>query len=695
MPEIRALSASMINKIAAGEVIERPASVVKELVENAIDAGSSRIEIEVEKSGFDLIRIVDNGCGISKDQLRLALSPHATSKISESDDLFKIKTLGFRGEALASIAEVCHLVVQSRVPDSPEGAQIESNGGVFSEPVPCGMAPGTIMSVRNIFFNVPARRKFLKSPTTEFGHISDAVYRLVLPNTETAFLFRHNGRIIQDLPKTSKPLDRIGKLFGDEVAQKMIYVESFRGDIHIHGYVGHPDLSRNNYNLQYFFLNRRFIRDRSLQHALTEAYRGLLPVGRYPVAFLEIDVPPDFVDVNVHPTKMEVRFLNASAIYSGFLGAIREEFLRSDLTSRPGSSPDDSSENTGKESFNTPPSAGSSIPPYSQDSTPQKAIDGKAMENIRSKVLSWSKGGSPPGSSAFPESSVLPIDRNPSRSYPGPSSPSVPMKRDSSGIPGFIPFPSDREPSGLRLHRLEHPASPGKTLIPEKPGMSDSAISENTDSENSGQISVNSSRGSDLPLIAYDRLGKPVIQIRQRYLVKETEDGLAIIDQHALHERILYEKIRKMMDQGELDSQLLLVPEAVDLSPTEAAMVLENKEIFFELGLQIGEFGGNTIIINGYPAILNHVPPAEILFTLLAVLQDGNRKPGRADLLDSMMHQMACKAAIKAGNRLDPDTISGLLELADQEIQSHHCPHGRPSTLVYTCAELDKLFKRT
>lgn len=676
MPEIRELSASMINKIAAGEVIERPASVVKELVENAIDAGSSRIEIEIEKSGFDLIRIVDNGCGISKDQLRLALSPHATSKIAEADDLFKIKTLGFRGEALASIAEVCQLVVQSRVAESPEGSQIESNGGTISDPVPCGMAPGTIMSVRNIFFNVPARRKFLKSPTTEFGHISDTVYRLVLPNTEVSFVFRHNNRILHDLPATSNPLDRIEKLFGEDLAQKMIYVESQRGDVHIHGYVGHPDLSRNNYNLQYFFLNKRYIRDRSLQHALTEAYRGLLPVGRYPIAFLEIDVPPDFVDVNVHPTKMEVRFLNSSVIYSGFLGAIREEFLRSDLTSRPVFTPSD------------PPESPSSIVPVnpvdpeyrSSGATPHKAIDEKAMEDIRSRILDWTKGGSDPSGS--PVVPVSPASRIPLRPQLGSSSNFT--KRNPADVPGFIPFPSDQDPSGLRLHRIE-PRSCPEGSIP----------SQKSDPDKTNEILPMNPSKSDGPFVATDQRGKPVIQIQQRYLVKETENGLAIIDQHALHERILYEKIKKMMNQGSLESQLLLVPEAIDLTPSEAALVLENKTIFSELGLQIGEFGGNTIIINGYPAILNHVSPTEILFMLLDVLHEGNRKPGRVDLLDSMMHQMSCKAAIKAGNRLDPDTIEELLALADQEIQSHHCPHGRPSTLVYSCADLDKLFKRT
>ena len=335
MPEIRELSKSMINKIAAGEVVERPANVVKELVENSVDAGAKRIEIVVEKSGSDLIKIVDDGCGIAAEQLVLALSPHSTSKISEADDLFRIHTLGFRGEALASIAEVSQLVLSSRTADAEAGAQIRSDGGVFDEIVPCGRPVGTTVEARNIFFNVPARRKFLKSPTTEFGHISEAVVRIALPRPDVHFVLKHNGRTVYDLPATSDRKERIGRVFGADVATRLVEIESEYKNVKVTGFVGLPDLSRGSQSLQYIFLNGRHIRDRALQHALTEAYRGLLVSGRHPVAFLNIATPPDFVDVNVHPSKLEVRFVDGQAIYASVLGAIRDKFLRSDLTSRP------------------------------------------------------------------------------------------------------------------------------------------------------------------------------------------------------------------------------------------------------------------------------------------------------------------------------------------------------------------------
>lgn len=765
MPEIRALSASMINKIAAGEVIERPASVVKELVENSIDAGATRIEINIEKSGFDLIRIVDNGCGISKDQLQLALSPHATSKIADAEDLFKIKTLGFRGEALASIAEVCQLVVQSRTADNPEGAEIRSEGGTLSEPVPCGIAPGSIMSVRNIFFNIPARRKFLKSPTTEFGHISEMVNRLVIPNHEICFIFRHNGKIVYELPPAT-PLERLNRIFGSEVAQKLIYVESRRGDVHVFGYVGHPDSSRANYNLQYFFLNKRFIKDRSLQHALSEAYRGLLPVGRFPVAFLQIEVPPDFVDVNVHPTKMEVRFLNSSTIYSGFLGAIREEFLRCDLRSRPSLDHSDN-QDSGHSSDIYGKKTGAMTDKDSTD--PQKAMADSTIEEMRSKILNWNNAVQASASSSR-ESTASPLAPSFSDQKSG-----TPLADDSaltgsggkstgSGrVSDFIPYPdsggrfpglgslaarasggfssgnissgnssaslqnqekprqintSDQDhingyydneespysggESDLVLHKINRNSN--RENIASSPSVGNSVnnsseqinpVSLNNSSTLSGTLAFPSQESPSKQQSAQVDQAVPVIQIQQRYLVMEVEQGMAVIDQHALHERILYEKIKERMEKGPLDSQLLIVPEAADLSPIEIACALENKELFETFGLQIGEFGGNTLIISGYPSILERVPPREILFLLLEPLLAGGKKPERTDLFDSMMHQMACKAAIKAGEHLSPDMINELLEQAQNEINSHHCPHGRPSTLIFTCQELDKMFKRT
>ncbi len=282
MATIRQLTPSMINKIAAGEVIERPASVVKELVENALDAGARRIEVVFERAGRDLISIVDDGSGIEPDQLLLALSSHATSKIAEVDDLFSIRSFGFRGEALASIAEISQMTLKSRTTGSNEGALLRAEGEKREPVIPCGMAPGTAIEVRNLFFNTPVRRKYMKSDVTEISHISEAFLRLALPNIDVHFSLKNGSKRIYDLPATDSFLDRIRRCYGDEIADALIpvdYTGSEAGQVHVHGYVSHPDLSRGNAGMQYLFLNRRFIKDKTLQHALQQGYRGLLTTG--------------------------------------------------------------------------------------------------------------------------------------------------------------------------------------------------------------------------------------------------------------------------------------------------------------------------------------------------------------------------------------------------------------------------------
>ena len=332
--EIRQLSASVVNKIAAGEVIERPASAVKELMENAIDAGATRIDVSVEQGGLELIRVSDDGCGITPEQLPLAVASHATSKIRDADDLFRVGTLGFRGEALASVAEVSRLLLRSRVRSATAGAQLEMAGGQSSGVVPCGCAVGTTVEIRQLFYNTPVRRKFMRSTQTEMGHVGEAFTRLALANPGVHCTLAHNGRSLYDLPAASEVRSRIAAFFGHDLAADLIAVSSTDDDVRLSGYVAGPSHSRSNPRLQYLFLNGRVIRDRSLQHALGEAFRGLLLTGRYPIAFLRIDMPPEMVDVNVHPTKLEVRFQEAGRIYSQLLGTLRTKFLSTDLTAR-------------------------------------------------------------------------------------------------------------------------------------------------------------------------------------------------------------------------------------------------------------------------------------------------------------------------------------------------------------------------
>lgn len=618
MPPIRRLPQSLINKIAAGEVVERPASVVKELMENAVDAHATRIDVSVEGGGVDLVRVVDNGCGIPPEELPLAVASHATSKIATADDLFSIATLGFRGEALASIAEVSHLVLRSRTSEHPSGMELEVHGGQRSRPAPCGCPVGTSVEVRNLFFNTPVRRKFLRSAQTELGHTSEAFLRVALATPNVHFTLRHNDRPIYDLPAAQPWIERIAAVFGRALADRLIWVESCSGQVRVSGYVAHPDHSRSNNRMQYLFLNGRAIRDRSLQHALGEAYRGLLMAGRYPVAFLVLSMPPEMVDVNVHPTKLEVRFQDASQLYSQLLSTLRSKFLTTDLSSRvqlPGE--DDAA----------------------------SAMDEEQAMRLRQRVVDWAKGQ-------------------------------------------------------LEAKATEHAFSVGatETALPARQGPLELSALERRQAPRAGpkdnDRTLPASPAAATP--SPDVLRPPVkaLQIHNRYLVAETEDGVMVVDQHALHERILYEQLRARMDAGVVESQTLLVPEPVDLGPAEAAAALEHRELLAQLGMQIEPFGGDTLLISAYPAMLANLNPADVLQGLLEDLLAGGTRLDRADLLDTMLHRIACKAAIKAGDRLSAEEIAALLEQRHLIDDAHHCPHGRPTAVILTREELDKQFGR-
>ncbi|MDR1140203.1 MAG: DNA mismatch repair endonuclease MutL [Planctomycetaceae bacterium] len=698
---IKTLSLSMINKIAAGEVIERPASVLKELVENSIDAGSTRIDIAVDKGGSDLIRVVDNGSGIAADQLVLALSPHATSKISDSEDLFHIGTFGFRGEALASIAEISQMTLKSRVAESNEGAEIHSNGGEQTAPVPCGIPVGSQIEVRNLFFNTPVRRKYMKSITTEIGHITETFTRLVLPHPEIHFTLKHNGRVIYDLPPEETPQNRIRQLFGEDLVRDLIYVESRAGAVvRVSGFVSHPSQSRNNNRMQYFFLNKRYIRDRALQHALGEAYRGILLTGRFPIAFLQIEMSPEMFDVNVHPTKMEVRFLDSSRIYADFLNVIREQFLNSDLRNQFHAN---SSEKTTAQTETAPISReqwhGGAAGHEFND--PRAALDSSAAEGTRHHWVEQINGDASGESEKTTHlSATSPNFGEPESGFDSHSGVSdwdtlsSSSDKSSSNVSGSTRGTFNRlGGNDLSFHTL--PDRPEQTEKNPQPSFIENN-NDNTDNNNVEDQSVlNKLQTLFSDRVAYSPQGKLVVQMHDRYLIMETLQGIALIDQHALHERILYERLKERMSEGQLESQRLLVPIPVDLSPNEFACVAEHAEFFKTLGLDVEPFGGETMLISAFPAILSKTPPTEILMSLLEPLLETGKKLSRTEMLEELLHSMACKAAIKAGDQLRSDAISRLITLAEKEANAHHCPHGRPSILVLSREELDKMFKRT
>lgn len=633
---INPLSPAVINQIAAGEVVERPASVVKELLENAIDAGATRVDVTVERGGKDLVRVADDGSGIAAEDLLLAFQPHATSKLVVADDLFRVRTLGFRGEALAAIAEVSRVRCQTRQAGATEGWELAIDAGVPSTIQPSGCSAGTMIEVRNLFHNVPVRRAFLKSDSTEAGHVVETFSRIALAHPTVHLTFRSGGKVVHDLPPVTGVRERVAVFFGRELADALLWVESRHDATHIWGYVAHPSQSRSTAKGQFLFVAGRYVRDRSLAHALTEAYRGLLMVGRMPVAFLHLDIPPEEVDVNVHPTKIEVRFRDSQRVYSQLLSTVRQTFLTSDLHAKLQAA----------EAFGPPEE------PVTTSAADRPAFDLAAADNRRQEVAGWFAPGA---SSAF-------------KTYPTP------------GYAGGRPAVDWTERLGPAAR-----VSPS-ALFDEfaAPAPLPSAAVE-TNHEPAARHE---------PMRVSNHHPLKALQVHDSYLIAETDDGMMVIDQHALHERILYEELRERVERGGVESQRLLVPEPVNLSSAEAAIVLEQAETLRALGVEVEPFGGDTVLVSSTPAMLPGIGPERLLRDLAEHLLAKPLPPDRDDVLADLLHMIACKAAVKAGQKLTPEEVAALLERRHLVADAHHCPHGRPTALVFTRSELERQFGR-
>ncbi len=661
MSRIHQLDVSVVNKIAAGEVIERPANVVKELLENSLDALSSRIEVDIENGGTDLIRIVDDGEGIHPDDLLLAVTAHATSKIASADDLFRVQTMGFRGEALASIAEVSRLRIKTRQADSTTGHEIAVDCGQFVAPQPCGCPFGTQIEVRQLFSNTPVRRKFLKSTSTEFAHITEHFTRIALAHPRLHLVLRHNGKSVFELPGTQQLLDRIRLLFGNEMANDLIPVESDANGIRMWGYAGHPSLSKSTRKSQHLFLNGRWIQDRSLQHALSEAYRGLLMIGRQPVAFLFLEVPADLVDVNVHPTKTEVRFADSQQLFRQLLSMLRTKFLSMNL-----------------DSAIQVPSAGSSGGSFS--------VGGAGPRPRGVEMQAWSPSQTSASSSLWNQPPRFDSSR-PTLADMQLFAPPSPMSfNTSSPNDGTTSNGADNTTNMSATGTFSSESQAAAGNLPE-------AVPP------AGQLFADPS-SADAPPSPVDTV-RPrstgemrAMQIRDTYIVVETDEGLTVIDQHALHERVMYEYLRPRVLNNAVESQRMLVPETVELTPKETALLLEYDEVLNQLGFGVREFGRQTILIDRYPVMLAKANLPQLIRDLAEQLDQPEKQPDRRDLLDSLLHMMSCKAAIKAGHRLSPEEIDTLLAQRHLIDDAHHCPHGRPTALVLTENELERQFGR-
>jgi DNA mismatch repair protein MutL len=631
MARIRQLPPLVVNKIAAGEVIERPASVVKELLENAVDAGSTRIDLDIEQGGIELVRVVDNGCGIHPDDLPLAFASHATSKLRDADDLFRIATLGFRGEALASLGGIAQVTLQSRTPDQTCGAQVTCHGGDLGPVRPWNGAPGTRIEVRHLFYNTPVRRKFLRAPATEAGHVSETFTRLALahgrrsPAAGLHLTLRHNNKSVHDVPATCGLLDRIGVFFGTEVSEQLYEVEARQGSATLRGYIADPACERGTARMQYLFLNGRWVRDRSLAHAIQEAYRGLLMTGRYAVVFLFLELPPEQVDVNVHPTKAEVRFRDAQAMHHLVFTALRERLRAENLTARL------QAPSTGSMALRGRAGVPAESPPG--QARPTAAADSVALGPFPPR--------GPVSASSFPQE---PVAFTP----PPPAAPSLPFSPARPSASPVLNAPPVSPPPVVH--------APPERLLAAAPAK--------------------------------------VIQLYDAYLVVETEEGMLVIDQHALHERVLFEQFKQRLREGRLEVQRLLIPEPVELNTEQAARTLEQREALAELGLEVADFGGGTVLLSSYPALLGRRSPQELLRAVVDHLVAQERVPAREVLFNDLLSLMACHAAVRAGDRLTPEEMSALVELRDLAGDTHHCPHGRPTALLFSRHDLDRQFRR-
>lgn len=585
MAKIKILPESLTNQIAAGEVIERPASVVKELIENALDARAKRIEVEVKGGGQQLIRVIDNGEGMDREDILLSLERHATSKIATDTDLFHINTLGFRGEALPSIASVSKMALISRRRGDISGHRVTIHYGRIKEVLETGCPEGTAVEVRDLFGNLPARRKFLKSYGTETGHIQDVVEHIALAACAVQFIFSNDGRGVSTTSSGEKPEDRLQAIFHLGHSSKLIPVSNARGEIALSGYIAGPEINRASLRSLCIFINGRFVRDRIIQHAVLEAYGSFLMKGRYPVGALYVMLPPAEVDVNVHPTKHEVRFKEPKLIHQ------------------------------------------------------------IVSEGIRAAILSRQKVGGP-----------------------------KPAETHRSWEPYREPYKSA---CGMAIHQTQG-------LFSEEPLRAGVSVQEKAASY-AGSLPLTQLSSSDLRLIG---------QLAASYLLCQSEEGLIIIDQHAAHERILFESLKDRLRKGGIDSQQLLFPVTLELARSEKEALSGHLADFAALGMEIAPFGGETFVIRAAPAILANRDIKELVESALAIMATAGGSFLDERLLNDILALMACHAAIKAGQPLTVEEMESLLQQLNSCPVSSNCPHGRPIRQLYTYYELEKGFKR-
>jgi len=600
--KIHLLPSQLVNQIAAGEVVERPASVVKELVENSLDAGAQRIEVEVERGGVKLLRVRDDGRGIAREELALALARHATSKVASLQDLEGVKSMGFRGEALPSIASVSRLELVSRAADADQAWRIDSDA---DEPVPAAHPTGTSVTVRDLFYNTPARRKFLRTERTELGHLDTQVRRLALARMDVGLRLSHNGReSFQVRGAADRPGQerRLAQLLGAAFLENALFLEQEVGNLRLYGWVARPAFSRSQADMQHFFVNRRMVRDRLVTHAVRQAYRDVLYHGRHPAYVLYLELDPRLVDVNVHPSKHEVRFREGRMVHD-FLFRTLERVL---AATRPGGE------------------------------VQEEAIEGGGEAPV---TAGPTPAGAPP-------------------SEPGRAA----LSRSQQAS---MPLHVAERPSGYRASfRMQRPAA-------------------------TAPLSQAPAATETMP-----PLGFALAQLHGVYILAQAADGMVLVDMHAAHERITYERFKSQLEERGITRQPLLLPVRVAVSGREADLADANQELLTELGLEVDRLGDETLLVRAIPAMLQGTDAERLLRDLISDLVVLGSSDRIRREIDKVLATMACHGSVRANRRLTVDEMNALLRDMERTERADQCNHGRPTWVKLSMGELDRLFLR-
>lgn len=734
------------NKIAAGEVVEKPASVVKELVENSIDAGATSISIEIRNGGISLIKITDNGCGMEEDDVEIAFERHATSKIKRAEDLDSIVTMGFRGEALASIASVSSVELQTKTAKSTYGMYVHIRGGVFQEIRPTGCPDGTTFVIKDLFFNTPARYKFLKKDSTEAGYISDTISRIALGNPDISFKLASGKTQLIHTPGNNDLKSAIYSIYGKDILRDLLPVEYRDDKLKISGYIGKPESARSNRNYQSLYINKRYVKSRLVSYAVEQAFSSILMKNKFPFFVLNIDINPVLVDANVHPAKTEVRFADESYLTRTIYIAVSNALSSGQLFNPVSVSNKDrelfkfdkslSPQDFVQKELDLGHKVGISNH-YDKKADDIKQGDKKDEIRLFSKALEplanpdLRKTGTIPeseykedtGLEDGNESMALSRDDQKEMTYTYETESEKVLCSRESSLPDTKNL-SDEDGKHNRFYpisveqactEMEPAGSEGKAALSPQELNSHFTSYKNLDSQSiieksdpilsnedrrkedtaevfhvSGDAVTEQEEKSDLPgLVDMKYIG----QAFSTYIILQNGEELVMIDQHAAHERILYEKLRAKYDSQENTTQLLLEPVVVKLQPFELASIKAKEELLSRIGFVFEDFGNNSIIMRGIPYMVSDCSPRDIFFELTEKLQDAV-KPVNTPLADEIIHTIACKAAVKANKRLDEKEVHQLLEDLSRTGRRYTCPHGRPTIIRLTKYEIEKMFKR-